>query len=263
MNSAVALTPPTWTGLAQGPIEDPRHGKSLIINPFGDQTKICSFNCAYCDLGLTETRLNRLKANDSIPTAIEILEHAREFLKTAHLQGPRLDAIVVSGNGEPTLHPEFPALIAGLIELRSAWLKDRPIVVYSNGTTLDQRKTVEALNLVDERIIKVDAGNEKVFKELNAPLARVNLARILSGIKSLKDVTIQSLFCKGTVDNTQSSDIDDWIEAVIMLRPKRVHIQGASRPTAVAGILRCDEDTLHMIASRFERRSGIKAIVTP
>lgn len=251
-----------FNGAAYGPFESDRHGRALGINLFGDRGKICSFNCAYCDLGLTEIRLNRLKESGFLPSVEDILAQIRVALRDIHENGPTVDTLIVSGNGEPTLHPEFPEIIAGLLQLRDLWLPGKRIVVLSNGASLDQRKVADAMNRVDERVVKIDGGNEKVFKTLNSPLARVNLAKILSGVKSLKDVTIQSMFCKGVVDNTLNSDIDDWIEVIAILKPKIVHIQGVSRPPAITGILRCDEDTLHTIASKLDRRLGIRAVIT-
>ncbi|RYZ65690.1 MAG: radical SAM protein, partial [Proteobacteria bacterium] len=244
------------TTAVYGPYVSERHGRVLGINPFGDRGKICSLNCAYCDLGLSETRLNRLKETGFLPSAQEILDQVREAVRDIHERGPTVDTVIISGNGEPTLHPEFAELVAGVLQLRDLWLPGKRIVVLTNGASLDQRKIADALNRVDERVVKVDAGNEKVFKALNAPLARVNLAKILSGAKALKDLSVQAMFCQGTVDNTGASDIDDWIEVIAILKPKSVHIQGVSNTPAVSGIVRCDEDTLHTIASKLDRRLG-------
>jgi wyosine [tRNA(Phe)-imidazoG37] synthetase (radical SAM superfamily) len=254
---------PPRTDITYGPFQSERLGRTLGINILGDKTKICSLNCAYCDLGSTETRLNRLKETGFLPSTESLLEAMRVSFRQIHEHGPTIDTVCISGNGEPTLHPDFSEIVGGILSLRDLWLKGKKIAVLTNGASLDQRKIVEAMNRVDERIVKVDAGNERVFKLLNAPLARVNLAKILSGIRSLKDVTVQSMFCQGAVDNTLASDVDDWIEVIAMMKPKTVHIQGVSRTPAMTGIKRCDEDTLHTIASRLERRAGIKALITP
>ncbi len=261
MSAAPTLHNQTFHDFVSGPVDDARLGRTIVVNPFGSQAKICSFNCGYCDLGFTETRLNKLKETGFLPSASDILSAVRDQLKACHENGPALHAIVISGKGEPTLHPDFPTLIAGLIELRDLWLKGQPLVVLTNGANLDQRKIVDALNRVDERVVKIDAGNERVFKTLNSPIARVSLGKIISGLKGLKDATIQSLFCQGALDNTEAADLEDWIEVVAMLKPKKVLIQTASRTPAMSGLRACDEDTLHMIASKLERRSGIRATV--
>jgi wyosine [tRNA(Phe)-imidazoG37] synthetase (radical SAM superfamily) len=128
---------------------------------------------------------------------------------------------------------------------------------------LDSRKVLEAANKLDKRVVKLDAGGDKTFKAVNSPLSRTNLAKVITGIRSMKDVTIQSMFCQGAIDNTKPQDIEEWLEVIAMLKPASVQIQGVSRAPTNEAIIRCDEDTLHTIASLLERRTGIKALVTP
>lgn len=252
-----------FEGIVYGPIESRRFGKSLGVNILGQESKFCSFDCPYCHLGPTTARLNRLKEDGVLPSIATITEELTRALQTIHSRGPSVDAITLSGNGEPTLHPDFPEIVNHLLSARNAWLPGKPIVLLTNGAMLDQRKIAEAANKLDSRIVKIDAGNEKTFKMINAPLARVNLARILSGTRNLKDFVVQSFFCQGDVDNTKPADLEDWIEVIAILKPKGVQIHGLSREGARPGLIRCDEDTLHTIASKLERRTGVKALITP
>lgn len=236
-------------------------GRTVDINFLGTRAKICSFDCGYCDLGPTELRLNKLKESGALPTSEEVIETARGLFRQIHEVGPDIDTITISGNGEATLHPDFPEIVRGLIELRDQWMPGKKIALFTNGSNLEQRRVAEAANKLDIRLVKLDAGNERVFKLMNTPLSRVTLQKILGGIRQLKDVSVQSLFTQGVCDNTQSSDLDDWIEVIGLILPKQVFIQTATRPVNVAGVLACDEDTLHTIASKLERRTGLKAIV--
>lgn len=238
-------------------------GRTVDINLLGTKAKICSFDCAYCNLGPTEIRLNKLKDAGILPTIQEISDSTQTIFREIHERGPMLDTILISGNGEATLHPDFPELVKVLRELRDQWLPKKPIALLTNGSNLDQRRITDAVNLLDHRFVKVDAGNERVFKIMNTPLARVNLQKVLGGIRLLKDVSIQAMFCSGSIDNTGSADVDDWIEVMGLLKPKAIHIQSLSRAPHSAGLIRCDEDTLHTIASKLERRTGLKAIVLP
>ncbi len=238
-------------------------GRTVDINLLGTKAKICSFDCAYCNLGATEVRLNKLKNAGILPSIQEIADSTSALFREIHEHGPMVDTILVSGNGEATLHPDFPELVKILRELRDQWLPKKPIALLTNGSNLDQRRISESVNLFDHRFVKVDAGNERVFKLMNTPLARVNLQKVLGGIRLLKDVSIQAMFCKGAIDNTGNADIDDWIEVMGLLKPKAIHIQSLTRAPHAAGLIRCDEDTLHTIASKLERRTGLKAIVLP
>ena len=239
----------------------PVFGRTIEIDLLGSKSKICSFDCPYCNLGATELRLNRLKEDGILPTVSEILESAQKRFRDSHEHGPAVDAVVISGNGEPTVHPDFPEIVTGLLALRDLWLKGKPIVIYTNGAALDQRRVNEAVNKIDRRVVKLDAGNERMFKTMTSPLSRVTLQKVIGGIRLLKDVTIQAMFVQGAVDNTTTADLEDWIEVMALLKPKAVHITTATSPTALSGVTACDEDTLHTIASKLERRTGFKAQV--
>jgi wyosine [tRNA(Phe)-imidazoG37] synthetase (radical SAM superfamily) len=243
-----------------GPIVSRRFGSSLGINVLGDE-KVCSFDCVYCHLGPTEVRLNKIKSG--ILPSLELLKSAiTEGFRKIHAGGPHVDTICISGNGEPTVHPDLAEVIDHLLIERSLWLPQKPLVILSDGAHLDQRKLIAALNKIDERIIKIDVGNERAFKAFNRPISRANLARVTTGVRELKDFTAQSLFVGGEHGNTKSADIDDWLEVIAILKPKSVQIHGLSRPGPVADLVPCDEDTLYTIASKLERRTGIKARIT-
>lgn len=253
----------SFDGIVYGPIESRRLGRSLGLDILGSKAKLCSFDCPYCHLGPTTARLNRLKEVGVLPSTQEIIEQVSLAFQTIHSRGPIVDTICFSGNGEPTLHPEFAEIVNAVIGARNSWLPGKPIALLTNGAALDQRKIADAANKLETRIVKIDAGNEKMFKAINAPLARVNLARILAGTRNLKDFVVQSFFCQGDVDNTKTADVDDWIEVIAILKPIGVQIHGLSRTSAKPGLIRCDEDTLHTIASKLERRTGMKALITP
>jgi wyosine [tRNA(Phe)-imidazoG37] synthetase (radical SAM superfamily) len=255
--------PSTHGGIIYGPFENGPMKLNLGVNILGTGPKACSFNCAYCDLGETSMRLNKLKSEVPFASIESVTMAINQAFQKIHSQGPAVDGICISGNGEPTLHPEFPEIAKLVLSARDIWMPGKPVSVFTNGAALDTRRVAEAMNLVDHRIVKIDAGNEKLFKLVNSPLSRTNLAKVLAGTRKLKDVIVQSLFFQGEVSNISTSDIDDWIEVIAVLKPKAVHIYGLSRPSAVKGLLRLDEDTIYSIASRLERKTQIKAIVTP
>jgi wyosine [tRNA(Phe)-imidazoG37] synthetase (radical SAM superfamily) len=256
-------SPQSEDGLIYGPFLNGPLGKTIGINLLGNGAKACSFDCPYCELGTTNLRLNRLKIDAKIPSTEEVARAIHNAFKKIHTIGPVIDGICLSGNGEPTLHPDFEQLVTIILAARDTWMPGKPISLFTNAGSLDQRKIYEAANRLDERVVKIDAGSEKLFKTVAAPLSRSNLARVLTGTRKLKDMIVQSLFFDGIVSNVQPSDIDDWMEVIAMVRPKAVHIYGLTRAPANPGIIRCDEDTLYAIASRLERKTQIKAIVNP
>lgn len=255
-------------GVIYGPTQGPLNlqncnARILGLNILGGKEKVCDFNCVYCDLGPTHMRMNQIKKSIDFPLVDEIRARLSEALHKIHLEGPAIDVISISGNGEPTRHPDFTEVIKAVLEARDQLSPGTPINLLTNGSMLDNRRVIAYLNQLDDRIVKIDAGNEQAFKKVNSPLTRTTLRKVMDGIRHLDDVIIQSMFVQGDFDNTKPEDIDDWLEVVAVIQPKFVHIQGLSHRPGVPGLIRCDEDTLYSIAARLERKAGIKSLVTP
>jgi wyosine [tRNA(Phe)-imidazoG37] synthetase (radical SAM superfamily) len=249
-------------GIAYGPVKSRRLGSSLCVNLLGSM-KICSFDCPYCELGQTQIRMNQLKQELSFPSVTEVDLSLRVRLRELLVEQQTIDTLTISGNGEPTLHPEFLECVEKVISARDEILPKTKIVVLTNGAHCDNKRVVHGLNLVDERIVKIDAGNEHTFKAINQPLVRANLSKITSGARKLKDITVQSMFVQGVVDNTALEDIEEWLEIVGIVQPRGVQIYTLDRIPAIPGLKKADEDTLYTIASRLKRKLQIEALVFP
>jgi wyosine [tRNA(Phe)-imidazoG37] synthetase (radical SAM superfamily) len=243
--------------LVYGPVQSLRYGTTLGVNLLGPQ-KICSFNCGYCDLGPTELTMNYVRKEHVFPSLDEIITMFKKSLSAC--RSP-VDALVVSGNGEPTLHPQFDEIMEGLVNMRREFLTGKPIVVLTNGAHLDVKKVIAGLNLVDERVIKFDCGNESIFKGLNNPLVRTSVSKILGGAKKLTDCTVQSLFVQGRIDNTLPDLVDEWIEVVGILKPKSVQLMTIERPPVDDLLKKVEEDTLYSIAHKLKKRTQLEANV--
>lgn len=242
--------------LAYGPISSRRYGKSLGVNCLGP-VKACSFDCRYCDLGPSAMTMNRIRKEMQFPSRNDILNAVRVQLRAAS----DLQAITLSGNGEPTLYPEFDELVNELKIARNEITPQAKLVVLSNGAHLDSKKVISGMNELDVRVLKLDAGNDKLMKVLNAPLVRRNLAQLLSGTKKLKDCVIQSLFVKGSIENTSASDIEDWVEMVGMIKPIGVQLMTITREPVDKALQPVDEDMLYSIAFKLKKRTQLEATV--
>ena len=113
-----------------GPIFSRRLGSSLGVNILPSKGKLCNFDCIYCECGW-----NADGRGDSSFPAFEAVKAALEA-KIAELsrEGVKVDSITFSGNGEPTLHPEFPAIADVVIELRDKFFPQAKVSVLSNAT---------------------------------------------------------------------------------------------------------------------------------
>jgi wyosine [tRNA(Phe)-imidazoG37] synthetase (radical SAM superfamily) len=244
-----------------GPISSRRFGASLGINILGTE-KVCSFDCPYCDLGRSQVRLNQIKRNEIVLPSVEDLDQKiRLGLREVLNKGTPFTTITISGNGEPTLHPHFPEVVAMLLKMRDEMANGIPIQILSNGAHLDSKRVVQALNSLDQRVMKLDAGNDRAFKSINLPLVRTNITKVYSNYRKLSDIILQSFFVTGSTDNTKAEDIEDWMEIVGIIQPKLVQICTINRPPSDATVRAVDEDTLYTIASKLKRRTQIESAV--
>ncbi len=243
--------------IVYGPVKSLRYGSTVGINLLGRE-KVCSYNCIYCSLGPTALTMNHVRKDYVFPTLDEIRQAFRSYIT----QSVPIEAIVVSGNGEPTLYPDFDEAMKAILELRREHLPAAKVVVLSNGAHLDQKKVVSGLNMIDERVIKIDAGNDIWLAKVNAPLIRINMAKFLNGIDKLQDCVVQSMFFTGDVDNMQADLLDEWIEILGMIKPKAVQICTITRPTPLnPGLKAADEDMLYSVAFKLKKRTGLEASV--
>lgn len=249
-------------GVAYGPLESRRLGSSLGVNLLG-KVKICSFDCPYCELGLTQIRMNQLKAELPFPSVAQVDEGLRAKMRSLIGEDKKVDAVTIAGNGEPTLHPEFLECVQAITAARNELMPDTKIVVLTNCAHCDNKRVVHGLNQADERMVKIDAGGENTFKRVNKPLVRANLSKITSGARKLKDCIVQSMFVQGAIDNTAIEDIEDWLEIVGIVQPRAVHLTTIDRVPAIPGLKKADEDTLYTIASRLKRKLQVECLVFP
>lgn len=242
------LTPGSITGL----------GSILEVNILGEH-KICSFDCVYCNLGPTIKRLGKLKESPDFPSTDHIVNSVAHELSSRRQQPKQstmLFGLLISGNGEPTLHPEFNHIIQGLVSTRDELMPTLKILVMTNGDKLDDRETVRALNLADERIVKLDVATEDSFRSFNKPLSRTKLEKIIRGAKQLKDCIVQAAVSP-TPHALNSKQLDDWLEVVGLMAPKNVYlhsIETEGQPTDYEEILR--------VAHLIERRTKFKALLS-
>lgn len=238
-----------------GPLKSRRLGTSLGINLLPPNIKLCSFNCIYCECGWTETS-NFEKAK--IYSAKEINESLEKRLIFLLDNNVKLDSITFAGNGEPTLHPEFPEIIDNTMLMRDRFAPEAKISVLSNSSTLDNDKVVESLKKV-HNIMKLDAGTNEVFKLINNPKSSISLEQIVSNLKKFDGrLVIQSMFIRGkvgddAVDNTLPNELDAWLKCLQEIKPEEVMIYSLDRRPPAAMLEKVSELELMEIAKRVEK----------
>lgn len=210
-------------GPVYGPVHSRRLGRSLGINPLGGGAKTCSFDCGYCQYGHERTTL---AAPRLLPSVAEI----REAVAGALARLPEPPAFLTfSGNGEPTLHPDFPALVTMLLELRDRHAPSARTAVLSNSSRVSVPEIHTALARLDVRIMKLDCGTEATFRRYNRPAPGLTLDTVVDALSNLGDVTVQALFTGGPGGNADPAEISAWLDGLDRIRPEAVQVYSLDR----------------------------------
>jgi len=241
-------------GIIYGPINSRRLGRSLGINLLPYDYKLCSFDCVYCHYGRTDVKTLSPEEN-RFPSVEQVLDAVEEALRTY----PDVDYITFSGNGEPTLHPHFPAIASAVCHLRDELRPDVKLAILSNSTTVHLAHIREALILFDAPIMKLDAGDPTTLARINHPASAVELEHIIEGLEKIPGLIIQSVLIDGKVTNVKGEPFEAWLSALSEIRPAQVQIYSTDRPVPEAGVERVPPSALQRIAGEVKKRTGLQA----
>ena len=271
---------PLQDGAVYGPIHSRRYGHSLGINPLPVSYKFCDFDCVYCQYGFTPRTLlptaakaeesrNRSdfgaprqgnaaqKTDEKLKPLPVLMSEIESSLKKMKSKNTPVDVITIAGNGEPTLYPNFLDFVKALIPLSKRYYPKVRIGILSDSSQCHRPEIKEALELLDERCMKLDAGDEKTIEEINRPAGGFDLKRTLAALKALKGATLQALFVQGSYDNTQDDQVEQWVEAVHFVKPETVQVYTIDRPPADSGIQAVPLEKLRAIAELCKKKTGI------
>ena len=217
-----------------GPIHSRRLGRSLGINLLPTKGKICNFDCIYCECGW-----NRDGRGDTVlPTAAKVRADLEDKLTELMLEDKRIDSITFSGDGEPTLNPEFPRIIDDTLFLRDAYCPDAKVSVLSNATRVHVPEVFAALCKVDNPILKIDAPTDALVAKINQPAPGYSLERVVDALKQFDgNFILQTMFLKAPgFDSSSPEVLEGWMDIVRQLKPREVMVYTIDRPTPQLGL---------------------------
>ena len=247
-----------------GPVKSRRLGVSLGVNLLPTDSKVCSFDCIYCECGWNPKKRERKAI---LPTRAEVRLRMEEKLLQMQTSGELPDVITFAGNGEPTLHPEFEGIIDDTIELRDKLAPKARIAVLSNSSMLLKDSVKRALLKVEDNILKLDSAFEETVKLIDCPVGRFNLNEVVENLKWFNGkLIIQTLFVRGNhndqrIDNATETEVSAWLKLIEKINPLQVMIYTIDRDTPAAGLEKVNIEELKQIASRVESL-GIKVQVS-
>lgn len=243
-----------------GPVHSRRLGVSLGINLLPEDGKVCSFDCIYCECGFNKDR----RPTKTLPSRHEVFEALESRLKDMKANGPKPDVLTFAGNGEPTMHPEFPEIIDDVRMLRGRYFPEAKISVLSNATQILKPRVFEALKKVDNNILKLDTVNPGYIQEVDRPNGHYNVEAIIDKLKAFEGkVIIQTMFMKGTMNGRDVSNLSDgfvqpWLKAVKDIAPEKVMIYTIDRETPDHDLKKASHEELDHIVDLL-KKEGIEA----
>lgn len=238
--------------ITYGPVFSRRLGRSLGVNLLPTDRKVCTFNCIYCHYGCATPVISPIGIE--FPSTDQVLEAVDEFAR----QYPYADYVTFSGNGEPTLHPRFPEIVAAVRRLLDGMTHRLQLALLSNGTTAYRPEIREALVLFDTPILKLDAGDAATLAALNRPAPGVSLEHIVEGLKGVPGLITQTVLVGGRVSNVRGEPFEAWLATLAEIRPAQVQIYSTDRPVPDTGVERVPPAELQRIAGEIEQRTGLK-----
>ena len=235
--------------LVYGPLDSRRLGRSLGVNLLGFGEKFCSFNCRYCQCGWTKCPTMEVGQRIAdLPSVESVTSELERILRQLSGDNRALDVITFSGNGEPTLHPELEAIVSATAALRNRYMPSAKLAILSNSSTVHKPEVRAALEGVDLKIMKLDAGSEQFLRRINLPAKGFNFSRMLQGLAELEGVILQSMFLCGSVDNTDPSAVREWIRRIMEIDPLRVQVYSLDRAPSDSRLQRVPRGLLESIA---------------
>lgn len=245
-----------------GPIHSRRLGVSLGINLLPADGKCCSFDCIYCECGFNKDFVPKHK----MPSRHQVKEALEAQLQKMTAEGPKPDVFTFAGNGEPTLHPDFPSIIDDTLELRDRYFPEAKVSVLTNATQIVKPSVFEALCKVDNNICKLDTISQSYITLTDRPHKGYDVEKIIECLKKFGErCIIQTMFMNGEYEGESVSNVSDdfvnpWLNTLAEIKPREVMIYTIDRETPAQGLLKATHDELDSIGKRVENL-GIKCKV--
>ena len=212
-----------------GPIFSRRLGSSLGVNILPSKGKLCNFDCVYCECGWNKDGV----ADRRFPTYEEIIAAFEEKMSSLSAEGTKVDSITFSGNGEPTMHPDFPKIVDAVLGCRDRFFPQAKVSVLSNAFLVGRPAVAEALKRVDNPILKIDASSDELVRQINKPVGHYRLEDVIDALKGFDgNFILQTMFLRSPKFDTAAPEaLQKWMDIVRELHPREIMVYTIDRET--------------------------------
>jgi wyosine [tRNA(Phe)-imidazoG37] synthetase (radical SAM superfamily) len=253
-----------------------RRSRGLSIGINLTPTRVCNFNCVYCQVdrsqppAATHVDLDRLR--EELQTLVRSAQSG-DLFETPPFDKVKDDArqirdLAFSGDGEPTLSPLFGSAVKIAADIRREFhLDDTRLVLITNASCLDRADVRSAVKMLHENngIIwaKLDAGTESLFQRIAR--AHISLRRIVENLKEVSceyPVEIQSLWMNIDHQPPGRHDIEAFAQRLNEITQaggqiQRVQIYTIARPPAEESVSPLEHDQLTALAGLVESKTNL------
>jgi wyosine [tRNA(Phe)-imidazoG37] synthetase (radical SAM superfamily) len=235
------------TPIIGGPVCTRTADRSLHVSLLPGGGRLCRFDCIYCPFPRAQ-RFPHWPRPGDVGSAVASALHA----------APGIESITISGPGEPTLHPQFGHALADVLSARGV-RPGLPVRIVTHAQATHHPQLRRLLDFADERIVRIDVGGERISR----PRDKMERGTMISSLRSLRNLSVESVFIEGPDSNVNEHDVDEWIALLGEIQPRRVYVTTIAEPALVASVHPASIATLGRIAQQLREHSGIEAVVLP
>ncbi|MCK9374092.1 MAG: radical SAM protein [Sulfuricurvum sp.] len=224
-----------------GPIHSRRFGVSLGID-LSSSAKQCNFDCLYCELAPARP----LTRQHTVTPVESILQELTDALS----QHPNIDVITLTANGEPTMYPHLPELIAHLNAIKG----EKELLILSNSACLNDEAVFNTLLRIDQVKLSLDAATPEIFKKIDRPAEGITIEAIIENIRRFSKrfngkLFIEILFVRGVNDTAE--EVASLNKALQTIQCTRIDIGTVDRPPAY-GVQGLEFNELYALSQQFD-----------
>jgi wyosine [tRNA(Phe)-imidazoG37] synthetase (radical SAM superfamily) len=233
-------------GIAFGPVPSRRLGMSLGVNNI--PAKICTYSCVYCQLGRS---LKMTIKREGFYKPEEIFEAVKKKVEDTNKNGNKIDYITFVPDGEPTLDINLTKEVSLIKQL------DIPVAIITNSSLIWDEDVQRDLINFDLVSVKIDAVSPMIWEKIDRPFGKLDLNRILVGIKKFSDkfkgiLISETMLFDGIEYKNEFEKIATYLSNLQNLKTSYISIP--TRPPAEDWVKPPEEETLNEAFQIFENK---------
>ncbi|NUN08664.1 MAG: hypothetical protein HUU54_05750 [Ignavibacteriaceae bacterium] len=256
----MSRTIPLEKDIIFGPVDSRRLGVSIGINLLPTNKKICSYNCLYCFYGYTP-KITEVEWSNLLPPKNKIFSSIDRLVEQITLGLIKPDFITFAGNGEPTLHPDFPEIVDYLLSKISI-LNNKPgTALFTDATTFASNVILNASAKLDQTLVKIDLVDEETYQFLNRPFKYIKIKEIAQRIFALPNLRVQTAVVKINGNIYTDDVLDYYISLIKICDPIQVQLYNIIYPTAKKGLEEVSDGDLQKLKLILEKQIKTKIVI--